>query len=207
MTKGSQVAVAIGTGYLLGRRRKTRLAMMLAAAAAAGGAGGIAGSLARRGAKTVGSSLGSADLLGKVSPELGELGGLLRHDLLDAGKGAAKTAVNSRIDSLSDRLHEQAESWRNPAQGALGAEPGGQTGPGDEATPGEDAGEAGDEEGRDGQAPRRPARARRSPRQASAGHKSEHAERNGERAARPSRRAARTTRSEAPASPVRRTGR
>lgn len=88
MKTGTQVALAVGTGYVLGRRRKMRLAMMLGAAAIASGVGGIGSQLIGRGAKLI----GSAGLLGKVSPELSEIGGLIRNDLLDAGKGAARTA-------------------------------------------------------------------------------------------------------------------
>ena len=41
--KGTQTALALGVGYVLGRRRKMRLTTMLAVAAAAGGAGGAGG--------------------------------------------------------------------------------------------------------------------------------------------------------------------
>jgi len=210
MKKGSQVAVALGAGYLLGRRRKMRLAMMLAGAAAVGGTGGVAGQLARRGAKVVGSSLGSADLLGKVSPELSELTGLIRHDLLDAGKGAAKTAMNSQIDSLSDRLHERAEAWRNPAEAASGTARGATDtarGAADTARGAISGGRGEPEEGeepedepRDEEAPEAPPRRRRSTRPASGG-------RSDDDGSRPARRATRTARSAASASPVRRAGR
>ncbi|MGE5136442.1 MAG: hypothetical protein ACM32E_26555 [Gemmatimonadota bacterium] len=112
MKSGTRVAVAVGAGYLLGRRRKMRMAMMLSGAAMAGGlGGGIPGQLLRRGTKL----LGSADVLGKVSPELGEVTGLIGGELLPVGKAAAKAAVSSRINALSDRVHERAEALRNPA--------------------------------------------------------------------------------------------
>jgi hypothetical protein len=85
-----------------------RLAILLAAAAMTPGVGGIGGQLVRRGTK----ALGNADVLGKVSPGLGQIGGLVTGDLADAGKAAAMTAVNSRVEALSDRIHDQAESWR-----------------------------------------------------------------------------------------------
>jgi hypothetical protein len=192
MKKGTQVAMAIGTGYLLGRRHKMRLAMMLGAGAMAGGVGGIGGELVKRGTK----ALGSADLLGKVSPQLSEISGLLRHDLLDAGKGAAKTAVNSRIDSLSDNIRDRADAWRNPAQSARDLVPG-RAGAADEE---EDEQEAPEEE--KAASPRRsPSRARRAPRRsADSGNDRE----EGEEEARPVRRA-RSARGAA--SPVRRTRR
>ena len=74
-----QVALAIGAGYLLGRGRKLRLALILGGAAATGAFGS---GLLRRGAKLAGSS----GLLGKLSPEVGEITDMVRGDLLDAGK-------------------------------------------------------------------------------------------------------------------------
>ena len=35
-------------------------------------------------------------------------------ELLPVGKAAAKAAVSSRINALSDRVHERAEALRNP---------------------------------------------------------------------------------------------
>jgi hypothetical protein len=115
MGSGPRVALALGVGYLLGRRRKRKLAMTMGTAALAGGAGGAAGQVLRRGAKMAGSSLGSSDALSKVSPGIGEISGIVRGQLLEAGKAAAMAAVNSRIDSLTNQLHERAETLRNPA--------------------------------------------------------------------------------------------
>jgi hypothetical protein len=117
MKSGTRVAVAVGAGYLLGRRRKMRMALMLSGAAMAGGiGGGIPGQLVRRGTKL----LGSADVLGKVSPELGEMTGMISGELLPVGKAAAKAAVSSRINALSDRVHERAEALRNPQDETAG---------------------------------------------------------------------------------------
>jgi hypothetical protein len=62
----------------------------------------------------------------------------VRGELLDAAKGAAAAAVTSRIDSLSNNLHDRAESLRNPdaAAGKVGD------------TAGETAGRAGETLGR-----------------------------------------------------------
>jgi hypothetical protein len=95
-----------------------RLALVLGTAAATGGFGGLAGQVLRRGAKMAGSS----DALGKVSPELGEIAEMVRGDLLDAGKAATMTAVRGRIDQMSDKLHDQAEIWRQ-SRGEDEAEP------------------------------------------------------------------------------------
>jgi hypothetical protein len=168
-----------------------RLAMMLGAGAMAGGTSGIGGQLVKRGTK----ALGSADLLGKVSPQLAEITGLLRNDLLDAGKGAARAAVNSRVDALSDSIRDRADTWRNPVESARDVVPGRARG----ADEDEDEQEsAGDEEAE--ARPRPASRARRSPqRSASSG-------RDGEEKSRPARRT-RSTRSAGTASPARRTRR
>ncbi len=111
MKCGIGAAVAVGAGYVLGRRRKMRTAAMLAGATAVGGIGGLGGSALRRGAKAVGSS----ELLDSVAPQLGEVADKVRGDLLDAGKAAAMAAVTGRIDSLTDSLHERADTLRAPA--------------------------------------------------------------------------------------------
>jgi hypothetical protein len=111
MKAGAQTALALGVGYLLGRRRKLRLTTMLAAAAATGGAGSLGGVALKRGLKM----LSSTEALGGLGPQLGEIAETVRGDLVDAGKAAALAAVNERIGSLSDTLHDRAESLRNPA--------------------------------------------------------------------------------------------
>jgi hypothetical protein len=111
MKCGIGAALAVGAGYVLGRRHKMRMAAMLAGATAVGGIGGLGGSVLRRGAKAVGSS----GLLDGVAPQLGEVAGKVRGDLLDAGKAAALAAVTGRIDSLTDSLHERADTLRAPA--------------------------------------------------------------------------------------------
>ena len=109
MKSGTQVALAVGAGYLLGRRRKMRMALMLGGAAMAGGLGGMPGQLVRRGA----GLLGSADVLGKLAPGLGEVTGMISEELLPVGKAAARAAVSSQVNALSDRVHERAEVLRH----------------------------------------------------------------------------------------------
>lgn len=117
MKGGTQAALALGVGYVLGRRRKMRMATMMAAAAATGGLGGLGGTALRRGAKM----LGSTETLGKFAPQLGELADTVRSDLMEAGKAAAAAAVTNRIESLTDSLHERAEMVRDPEAAAAGA--------------------------------------------------------------------------------------
>jgi chemotaxis protein histidine kinase CheA len=114
MKGGTQAALALGVGYLLGRRRKMRLATMLAVGAATGGAGSLTGAALKRGMKM----LGSTEAVGKFAPQLGELADTVRSDLMDAGKAAATAAVTSRIESLTDSLQERAEMVRDPAAAA-----------------------------------------------------------------------------------------
>jgi hypothetical protein len=94
-----------------------RLATMLAVGAATGGIGRLGPAAVRRGAKY----LGSTDIAGALGPQVGEIVSTIRGDLLDAGKAAAATAVSSRIESLSDNLHERAETLRNPEAAVAGA--------------------------------------------------------------------------------------
>ena len=114
MKGGTQAALALGVGYLLGRRRKMRLTTMLAVGAATGGAGSLTGAALKRGMKM----LGSTEAVGKFAPQLGELADTVRSDLMDAGKAAATAAVTSRIESLTDSLQERAEMVRDPAAAA-----------------------------------------------------------------------------------------
>ena len=122
MKGGTQTALALGVGYVLGRRRKMRLTTMLAVGAATGGIGGVGGAALRRGMKM----LGSTEVVGKVAPQLGEIAETVRGDLLDAGKAAAVAAATNRIGSLSDSLHERAERAREPV-GAVAERAGGVT--------------------------------------------------------------------------------
>ena len=110
--KGStRAAVALGVGYMLGRRRKLRTATVMAVATAAGGTT-LGGMMFRRGAKY----LGSTDAIGKLAPQAGEIADVVRGDLIGAGKAAATAAVNNRVDALTGSLHERAERLRNPGE-------------------------------------------------------------------------------------------
>ena len=110
MKGGAQTALALGVGYILGRRRKMRLATMLALGAATGGAAKLGPAALRQGTKY----LGKTDIAGALGPQVTEIVNTVRGELLDAAKGAAAAAVTSRVDSLSDNLHDRAETLRNP---------------------------------------------------------------------------------------------
>jgi hypothetical protein len=112
MKGGTRTALALGAGYVLGRRRKMRLATLLAIGAATGGIGGVADAAVRRGIK----ALASTELLGRIAPQIGEIADTVRCDLLEAGKAAAVAAASDRIESLTDSLHERTQRIREPAE-------------------------------------------------------------------------------------------
>lgn len=101
MKSATRVALAVGFGYLLGRRKKLRTALTLAAAVAAGRASQNPGGL-----KKIGTDLLSS------SPQLGGLG-KLGAPLATAGKAAATAAAGSRIDALSGKLRGTADALRS----------------------------------------------------------------------------------------------
>ena len=93
MSNGGKVALAVGAGYLLGRTKKMRLALMLAAA-------GITGKFPSSPTALVGQGLKS---LG-ANADVTQLTEQLRGELLNAGRAAALSAATSQIESLNDRL-------------------------------------------------------------------------------------------------------
>lgn len=90
MNSRTRLACGVAIGYLLGRTRKMRLALMLAGAT---GAAGSPRQLVERGLKQLASL-----------PEVGKLATVARGQLVDAAKTAAMTAASSRIDALNERL-------------------------------------------------------------------------------------------------------
>ncbi|WP_431942706.1 hypothetical protein [Micromonospora marina] len=103
MRSGTRVALAVGFGYLLGRRKKMRTALTLAAAVAAGRASRRPGGLKQFG----------VDLMA-TNPQLRNLGGL-GPPLVAAGRAAATAAAGSGIDAIGGRLREGAGALRRKA--------------------------------------------------------------------------------------------
>ena len=93
MNNKTQMAAAIGAGYLLGRTRRMKLALMLAGAGTTGRFRGGPRELLTLGTKMLANS-----------PEVAKLGDTVRGELVSAAKAAAVTAASQRIDSLSNRL-------------------------------------------------------------------------------------------------------
>ncbi|MEV4604874.1 hypothetical protein AB0K15_46925 [Amycolatopsis sp. NPDC049253] len=89
------MALGVTAGYLLGRTKKMRLALMIAAAGATGRAGVSPTKLVQSGLKQLSSSA-----------EVGQLTSLAKDELLSAAKSAAVTAASGRIESLSERLQD-----------------------------------------------------------------------------------------------------
>ncbi|WP_345605632.1 hypothetical protein [Pseudonocardia adelaidensis] len=92
------MALGVAGGYLLGRTKKMKLALMLAGMAAGRQAGGP-GELLKTGSKLLGST-----------PELAQLTDQVRGRLLDAGKTAALAVATRQVESLTDRVGKRVES-------------------------------------------------------------------------------------------------
>lgn len=97
MSTTSRIAAGVTAGYLLGRHKKLKLAIIVGSAIA--------------NKRIVGSGLSSG--LNKLQEASG--GGGVGGKLLDAGKGAALATVSHRIDALSDRMSERSEALRGGA--------------------------------------------------------------------------------------------
>ncbi|WP_433535975.1 hypothetical protein ACQPZK_29285 [Micromonospora sp. CA-249363] len=127
MKTGTRIGLAVGFGYLLGRRRKLRTALTLAAAVAAGRASRDPGGLLKRG----------GDLL-QSSPQLSNLS-RLGGPLVNAGRSAATAAAGSGVDALTGRLRGSADALRRRS-GNKGAN-GDQGGDGDQGGSGDQGGD------------------------------------------------------------------
>ncbi|MGN9776000.1 hypothetical protein ACTMS0_09510 [Micromonospora sp. H33] len=132
MNSGARIGLAVGAGYLLGRRRKLRKALVLAAAVAAGRTSRNPGGLIKVGQNLLQSSPQLANL--------GKLGG----PLATAGKAAATAAAGSGIDALSGKLRGSADALRRKG----GAAESGQDQPGGTDRSADDTGADDGERGR-----------------------------------------------------------
>lgn len=103
MNDTAKVATAVAGGYLLGRRKKMKLALTLAFWLLGKRYDFDIKRLGREGLGMLASSGG----VGKVTGEI-------REKLLAAGKGAALTALDSQANRLADRLHGHTEALSAP---------------------------------------------------------------------------------------------
>ena len=94
MNTSTKIAMAVAGGYVLGRRRKVKMAILLGSVL-----------LGRR------LNLGSLgrEAMGKVvgSPAFGQIRDELRGDLASTGRAAATAVLSAPLEKLADRLHER----------------------------------------------------------------------------------------------------
>lgn len=105
-------AVLLG-GYLLGRTKRMKTALMVAGALATRGVRGES-----QGSGLLGGTLGGVTDSVLKSPELKRLRGEVTGKLVGAGKAAALAAATRRIDSLSSGLQDRTERLRGKQQPA-----------------------------------------------------------------------------------------
>jgi hypothetical protein len=98
MSATSRVAGAVAAGYVLGRFKKLRLAVLVASAMASPKFRSAAAGLIQ-------DRIPGGAMVGGLTKEAGGR-------LLDAGKAAATTVVASRIDTLSQSLADRSENLR-----------------------------------------------------------------------------------------------
>lgn len=98
MRYGGRVMLAVAGGYVLGRTKKMKLAIMLAGMASGNKIARDPAQLLQQGTRLVQSN-----------PRLSALSDQVRDRLVDAGKGIAVAVVSRRLDALSDRLSERTQ--------------------------------------------------------------------------------------------------
>lgn len=105
MNTGMKIGAAVVGGYVLGRRRKAKLAIGLGT--------WLVGKKLNLDPKKLMVDL-SKEL--RSSPQLAGLRDQLRVELLDATKGMAGSLISSQTDRLADSLHARTERLRNPVK-------------------------------------------------------------------------------------------
>lgn len=105
MQNGKVIAAGVAFGYLLGRTKKMRLALMLGAAAM--GSRLDMKSLAQKGTQLIEASPGAKRLASEVT---GRMGG--------TGKAAVGAMAAKGMDALSDTLERRTERMRSSGSGS-----------------------------------------------------------------------------------------
>lgn len=98
MKYGGRVMIAVAGGYVLGRTKKMKLAIMLAGMASGNKIARDPTQLLAQGTRLVQSS-----------PQLSALSDQVRGRLVEVGKDVAVAVVSRQMDSLSDRLSERTD--------------------------------------------------------------------------------------------------
>lgn len=105
MSTTSRVAAAVAAGYVLGRFKKLRMAVMVGSALANDDVRHSMLGVVKQGSDRLGSSSAGRTLSQQVGSKL-----------VAAGKSAAIAATASRVDALSDRLAARSEGLRDTAR-------------------------------------------------------------------------------------------
>src|SRR5215204_5654614 len=100
MSTTTRVGSAVAAGYLLGRFKKLRLALIVGSA------------LANKDVRSSGMGLLQRSGVGGIG---GGLTQTVKSELMQAGRAAAVSVAASKINRLSDRLQERSEGMRSSA--------------------------------------------------------------------------------------------
>lgn len=105
MNQNTKAALAAGIagGYVMGRTKKAKLAFAIATYIAGRRFGLRPRELAATGLKKV-----------QQHPQLAHLGEKVRGDVLEAGRAAASSAAQRRIENVADAIHARTEALRAP---------------------------------------------------------------------------------------------
>lgn len=110
MSNASKIGMAVVGGYVLGRTKKAKLAIMLG--------GALAG---RKLNLTPAGMVSQASKVVAGSPELTRLSDAVRGRLFEAGKQAAVSAAGNRLEALTNSLVERVENLGKPVEQVAGA--------------------------------------------------------------------------------------
>ncbi|WP_224403158.1 hypothetical protein [Pseudonocardia sp. ICBG1034] len=110
MSNASKIGMAVVGGYVLGRTKKAKLAIMLG--------GALAG---RKLNLTPAGVVSQASKVVAGSPELTRLSDAVRGRLFEAGKQAAVSAAGNRLEALTNSLVERVENLGKPVEQVAGA--------------------------------------------------------------------------------------
>jgi len=104
MSTGARIAVAVASGYLLGRTKHLKLAITVGSMLAGQRIATDPRGLMRQGQQLIDSN-----------PELSQLSDQVRTKLFEAARAAAITTASSRLDNVSDLIRERTERLGLPA--------------------------------------------------------------------------------------------
>src|SRR6478609_4966035 len=98
MSAATKIAMGVASGYLLGRRKKLRLAITVGSMLAGQKIATNPKALLAQGAELI-----------EQNPELSKLSDQVRTQLFQAARAAAIATANNRMDALSDTIRERSD--------------------------------------------------------------------------------------------------